>query len=757
MKYLVVLASGFAALLLSQVPEERTSVGRVQDGGFVLNSGWTLRPAGRQQPLDTFPMATALSPDGRFLMVMNAGYNPPSIDAFDAQSLRHVSRTPVADAWLGMAFSPNGKLLYVGGGSQAAVFEFSLSNEGELKAERTFPVVPEATRTHADFIGDIAFSPDGRLIYAAGLHQNTIFVINPQSGMVIEKFRTGRRPYRILFHPDGKSFFVSSWADGMIYHHEAGSGRQIIRHRVAPHPTDMVWRERKTALEEGEETPWKARIYVTAQNTNNVYVIGISEGKELRTLEMINTELAPQQPVGMTPSALALSPDGQRLHIVCSDANAVAVADVSESRSRVLGFVPVGSYPTAARVLQDGRLLVLNGRGDETSRKPSAPNPIPRGSMSTIDRFDDAKLEQYTQTVRKNSTIEQRTAPPPPGLIPARFGEASAIEHVIYIVKENRSYDQILGDVGKGNSSPALAQFGGDVTPNHHKLAKEFILLDNFYVNGYADADGINWSVSAIAPAYVQKLWQNSAAGRRNHRDYEGGEPAAVPPAGYLWSNAIAAGLSVRNYGFWTVNVPQADRTGVQIKEVLDPVLKSVTNMNYRGFDLDYPDIERAKVFAQDLAGFEQHGAMPRLIVMRLGNDRTSGSEPGKISPRAAIADNDFALGFIVEAVSKSRFWPRTAIFVLEDDAQGGSDHADSRRAPAFVISPYVRRESIDSTAYNTTSMLRTIELILGLYPMTHFDAGARPMFAALTAKPDNKIYHAETPRISLDERNPRL
>jgi DNA-binding beta-propeller fold protein YncE len=375
MKYPLLLASCFAALLLSQVPEERTGVGRTQDGGFVLNSGWKLHPAGRQQPLDTFPMSTALSPDGRFLLVMNAGYNPPSIEVFEAQSLKRVSGSPVPDAWLGMAFSPNGKLVYIGGGSQAAVFEFSLSNDGELRAERTYPIVPEATRTHADFVGDVALSPDGRLIYAAGLHQNTIFVINPQSGMIIEKFRTGRRPYRILFHPDGKSFFVSSWADGMVYHHEADSGRQIIRHRVAPHPTDMVWREKKTALEEGEETPWKARLYVAAENTNNVYVIGVSEGKELRTLEMINTELVPKQPVGMTPSALALSPDGQRIYIVCSDANAVAVADVSESRSRVLGFIPTGWYPTAARVLHDGRLLVLNGRGDGIRPKPTGNAP----------------------------------------------------------------------------------------------------------------------------------------------------------------------------------------------------------------------------------------------------------------------------------------------------------------------------------------------------------------------------------------------
>ncbi len=757
MKYVIVLlTAGFVTLLVSQpAPVER--VGRLQDGGFLLNSGWVLRPAGRQIDLETFPMSSALSPDGRFLMVLNGGQNPPGISVFDAGTLRPIGRTPVADAWLGMTFSPNGKLLYVGGGSQASVFQFSVSNEGELRAERTFPVVHETERTHTDFIGDVAFSPDGRLIYAAGLYKNTIFVINPQSGTVIERFRTGRRPYRILFHPDGKSFFVSSWADGTVYHHETDSGRQIVGHRVAAHPTDMVWREKKSNTEEGAEAPWKARLYVAAANTNNVYVIGVSEGKQMRTLETINVALTPRQPVGMTPTALGLSADRDRLYVVCSDANAVAVADVSENRSRMLGFVPVGWYPTAARAMDDGRLVVLNGRG--VGSVPDSRGPAPRGTMSVIEPLDDEQLEKHTATVLKNSAYKDAkllgVQPIEPNPVPVRPGEPSPIEHVVYIVKESSAYDRVLGDLGKGEGMARLALFGEQVTPNHHKLAREFVLLDNFYVNGDTSADGHNWSASAIAPDYVQKMWQNSYAERRQHYDYEGGEPAAYPPAGYLWTNAAAAVIPMRNYGWWASNLPKAAQDGTQIKDVHDPILKPVTNMYYRAFDPDYPDVERAKVFLRELVQFEQQGTMPRLIFMRLGNDRTSGAAPGKIAPRAAMADNDLALGIVVEAVSKSRFWPRTAIFVTEDDAQNGPDHIDSHRSPAFVISPYTRRESIDSTMYNTTSMLRTMELILGLKPMTHFDAAARPMFAAFSNKPDNKAYDAERARISLEDRNP--
>jgi len=312
-----------------------------------------------------------------------------------------------------------------------------------------------------------------------------------------------------------------------------------------------------------------------------------------------------------------------------------------------------------------------------------------------------------------------------------------------------------LGDMREGHGDPSLCQFGEDVTPNHHKLAREFVLLDNFYVTGDVDADGHHWSTAAISPDYVEKLWPNSYARRRPVEDYPGEEPTATPPAGYIWTNAAAAGISMRNYGHLVTNREQPAEDGTQVLVVRDPVLARVTNMHYRGFDLDYPDVERARVFLKDLAEFERTGRMPQLILMRLGNDHTAGFTPGKIAPRSAMADNDYALGMIVDALSRSRFWPRTAIFVLEDDAQDGPDHVDSHRSPAFVISPWVRRRTVDSTMYNTTSMLRTIELILGLRPMTHFDAAARPMASVFQATPDLTPYTAEKPRVRLDERNP--
>jgi YVTN family beta-propeller protein len=764
------------AILQSQRAAQRL-VGPQPDGSTLLNSGWTLRPAGRQVPLDTFPMASALTPDGKFLVVLNGGYNPPSVQVMDVKTEKVISKAAAPDGWLGLAMTSDGRRLYVGGGSKASVFEFSLSPAGEVKAERTFEVVPAATRTHQDFIGDVALSPNGRLIYAADLFHDQVVVINPQSGRVIEKYKTGRRPYRILFHPDGQSYFVTSWADGTLYHHEAESGRQIAMLRVAPHTTDMVWRDGAVKGEDDKELPYKARIFVAAANTNRVYSIGIDASKDMRLVETINVSLTPRQPLGMTPSALALSPDKNTLFVVCSDANAVAMADISEAATTVLGFVPSAWYPIAARVLPDERLLIFNGRGPRSFPNPEGPNPSIRpnplhegqraiqyvgrlqvGTVSIVDKFDFGKLDEYTKTVRANTPYRDemldKVAIPDGNPVPSAPGRPSPIQHVIYIVKENRTYDQVFGDLEKGNADPSLCLFPEKVSPNHHKLAREFVLFDNFYVSADVSADGHNWSTAAIAPDYVQKMWPNSYAGRRKYYDYEGGEPAARPPAGHLWNQAAMAGLSMRNYGYYAENLP--DRTGPrQIKSVRDAALGPVTNPNYRAFDLDYTDVDRAKVFIEEWQRLDAASSVPRLLLVRMGNDHTSGTAAGKIAPLSAVADNDLALGMIVEAVSKSKAWSSTAIFVLEDDAQNGPDHVDSHRSPAFVISPYTRRGGmVDSTLYNTTSMLRTMELILGLRPMTHFDASAPPMWQAFSPKPDAAAYTAEKARIPLDTRN---
>ncbi len=762
-----VVAVSLCALLSSQ-PAPREQVGPLPDGAFLLNSGWRLEPVGKQVPLDTLPMASVLTPDGKYLLVLNGGYRPPSVSVIETSTGTVTQKMPVADGWLGLALSPRGDKLYVGGGSKAAVFEFSVA-DGKLAAERTFEVTPAAKKTDKDFVGDVAFSPDGRLLYVAELYQNDIAVVNPQSGMVINRFKTGRRPYRVLFHPDGKSFFVSHWADGSVGEYDTNTGSQTTIIRLGAHPTDMVWREGGPGEVAPGEPTWVARLFVAAANTNNVYAVSVNEAKELSVAETINLSMTARQPLGMTPSALALSPDKQKIYVVCSDGNVVGVVDVSSDRSVVQGFIPTGWYPTAVRVLPSGTLVVLNGKGLRSFPNPNGPNPtlkpapvheglrgpgyvgnLQTGTASWIEPFTAEQLSAWTKKAFANSPYNDDKLDAASSLPP--------IEHVLYIVRENRTYDQVLGDVKEGNGDPSLVLFGENITPNLHKLAREFVLLDNFYVNADVSAEGHNWSTAAISPDYVERMWPNHYASRRKTYDFEEQDPASLPPAGYIWTSAAQAGLTIRNYGYMVDNVKEKEPPPAgaeQVKTVRDPVLAKVTNKFYRGFDLAFPDVERAKVFLSDLGEFEKTGNMPRLMVMRLGNDHTNGTAAGKIAPLSSAADNDYALGMIVEGVSKSRFWNSTAIFVLEDDAQDGPDHVDSHRSPAFVISAYSKRHAVDGTMYNTASMVRTIELILGLRPMTQFDAAARPMASCFQKTPDGAGYTVEKPRRPLDEKNP--
>jgi YVTN family beta-propeller protein len=636
--------------------------------GPASGSGWRLRPAGRQVALGRLPMSAAVSPDGKYLLVLNGGAGAASISVLDTATERVVANQPVADAWLGLAFSPKGDRVYAGGGSQAAVLEFAFV-DGKLRPIRTFQVTAADKRGPRDFIGDVTFDPSGRLLYAAELFRDSIAVINPQSGAVIERFPTGRRPYRILFPPDGKTFLVSSWADGTVYQHETGNGAVIGKLRLGAHPTDMLWLPGKPEVEAKGQLEWvTARLFVAAANTNNVFVLGTTEGGELRQIDTINVSLAPWQPAGSTPSALALSPDGKRLLVVCSDVNAVAVEEIGGARAETVGFLPAGGYPTAIRVLRDGRVVVVNGGA--------------QGTASILDPPGEEAWEAYSKTVIENTpyrdALLEDAGSGPDSPIPAAPNQASPIRHVLYIAGE-----------------------GGSDGANHRKLAREFVRLENFQVNGEAGAESAQWASAAIASDFTVKMAPRPF-------DYEG-EPAAQPASGYLWTNAAAAGLSLRNYGHFVINRPLKETTGgIQVQVVKDPVLNHATNLRYRGPDPDYPDAERARVFLEDLAEFEKTGEMPALILMRLSDDN--------------------ALGQVVEAVSRSRFWKDTAIFVL----------------PGLVISPYVKRGAVDGTLYNTTSMLRSMELMLGLRPMTVFDGGARPMSNCFQTKADLSPYTAE-------------
>jgi len=611
-----------------------------------LPVNWRVQPAGTQAALDSLPLSAAVSPDGRYLLALNAGTHP-SISVVETGAMKETARVAIADAGLGLAFSPDGRRVYVGGGARNVVLEFTFSPAGELKPTREISAGQPATM---NFIGDVAVSPDGRTILAGDLFHDRVLVINAQSGQVTGALKSGRRPYRILFHPDGQSYFVSSWADASVYEYSLPSGTEMARARVGAHPTDLILSNRKIP---DEQSTWQYRLFVAAANTNDVFVLGVTEGKDVSVLETLNAGFSAVAPAGMTPSGLALSADQTRLYIACSDVNALAVADVSEARSRIAGFIPTGAYPTAVRILKSGKLAVLNGHG---------------ASLSVIETPTDETLPALTTKAMAATPYRESFSDSLPE-------QRSSIEHVIYILMDGA---------------------GG---PNSAKLAREFVHLNNFHPAGETPASAFNWSVAAIAPDFTERLSPSFAAGRLRYDGFEGGESANLPPAGYLWSNALSAGLTVRNYGLFVDNGPQGAR-------VKDPSLQNVTNMKYRGTD--------PQAFLDDLKQFES-GMMPNLLTVRV--------------------ESDAALGRIVEGVSKSKFWPQTAIFAMNP----------SIPTPVLLaLSPYTRRVATDPTPYDQVSVLRTIELILNLRPMTVFDFSARSLAAAFVSMPNNAPYSME-------------
>jgi DNA-binding beta-propeller fold protein YncE len=769
-RYLVVVSALFVAAVVLWSQRERlwpttAKVGPAAKGGYLLNSGWTVRPAGKQVALNTLPLAARLVDNANAMLILQSGYKTPSLSLHRAATGERIASIDFKDAFHGLAVF--GDLAYVGGGTTMQVHEVRFAGDS-LKLERSFSAVASADSV-GNFTGDVVVSADGATLYAADLIANSIAVIDRRSGKLERTIATGRMPYRLLLHPKRKELLATSWSDGEVIRHDLVSGNILQRIASGSHSSDMLWQTSRRGL----------RLLVAAAHTNHVSVFQEGQGGELNPAESINIAMSPQQPLGMTPSALSLSADGKLLYIACSDANVVAVVDVADARSRVMGFIPAGWYPTATLPLPQGRLAILNGKGVRSFANPAEPRKaeqqkqkfqhagnLQMGGLSLVDAIDAEQLKKYTQQAYENSPYRdhllQDAGVPAGNPIPSSIGKPSPIKHVIYIVKENRTYDQVFGDLPRGNGDPSLLLFDAASSINHRKLAEEFVLFDNFYVNSDVSADGHNWSAGAISPDMTNKLWPNLYSGRNARFSLYWGRPpvnhtedAARPHGGYLWTRAFEAGVTVRNYG-WLTKIRREARTGEdQVVDAESKELLAATNRLFRPYDLSYPDVDRMTFFLQDLAEFERKGEMPQLIVMRLGNDHTSGLTPGGLSPRAMFADNDLALGRLVEGVSRSRFWKDTAIFVLEDDAQSGPDHVDSHRSVALVISPYVKRKHLDSNFYNTASMLRTMELILGLKPMTHFDAAAMPMHTAFTATPDLTPYKAETPRQSLSERNP--
>jgi hypothetical protein len=556
--------------------------------------------------------------------------------------------------------------------------------------------------------------------------------------------------------------YVSLWARSSVAVIDLKTKKVIALWPTQEHPNEMVL------------TKSGRHLFVANANRNTVTVIDTSKGK---TLETLYASFSPRALPGSNPDSLALSPDETTLYVANACNNNIAVFDVSiVGKSRSLGFIPVGWYPTSVRVTPDGKhLLVANGKGLISKANPRGPQPGKKkspevqsiyelfpGTLSIIDLPEKKQfrrqLAAWTEDAYRctpRETVEQ-VKPTHDNPIPAKIGRPSPIKYVIYIIKENRTYDQVLGDMKEGNGDASLCLFGEKITPNIHKLARDYVLLDNFYVDAEVSADGHEWSMGAMATDFVEKTWPLNYGHLKSKKfpyPAEGRFPIATPANGYIWDRARLAGVSYRSYGEFVYNG----------KNTNSPCFTSTAALEghfdpwFHAFDTSYPDVKRAQRFISELKRLETEGDMPRLQIVRLPNDHTSGGVAGRPTPIAQVADNDQSLGMLVEAVSHSKFWPQTAIFVLEDDAQAGPDHIDAHRSPALVISPYTKRGAKDSTMYSTSSMLHTIELILGLQPMTQYDAEATPMFNSFQAQADLRPYELLPENVDLNQRNPEL
>ena len=753
------------SLALTAPPvDSKTSLPRLPgqqlSGEILLPTQWSLMPAGSQVALGDFPVNIAMHPSGAWAAILHAGYGEHEVVIVDLKKKRVISRVILPQCFYGICFDPEGKELFVSGGEYSVVHRYHfadglLSDHREIKfAESDKGVIP----------GGMTCNVDGRTLFVASPWGDRLTRIPLTDPAGLKDFSTGddSYPYTVLPSKDGTRLYISLWNQSAVAVFDTVANKFVERWSTASHPTEMA------LSSDGK------MVYVACANGNSVVVLDTESGK---TLETINSALYPQAPLGSTPNSLALSPDGKVLFVANADNNNLAVIDVSErGKSHSLGYIPVGWYPTSIRYnSSDNQIYVANGKGLLPKPNRNGPNPLlppgavgtlreyigglMRGTMSIIPAPSPQDMAHYTKKAFACSPLKsdrsmqgsRRTADNP---IPGKVGDPSPIKHCIYIIKENRTYDQVFGDLPQGNGDRNLCIFPEHVTPNHHALVRQFVTLDNFYVEGEVSADGHEWSMAAYATDFVEKTWPlNYRKGGRGIFRYpsEGALPIAFSPGGYIWDRCKEKGIDYRSYGEFVINAKKEGDPGT----VSMPVLEGHFDPLFRSFDMEYTDVDRAKRFITELNEFEKQDKLPGLIVMRLPNDHTSGTKVGAYTPIAAVGDNDLALGMVVEAISHSKFWKETAIFVVEDDAQNGSDHVDAHRTVALVISPYTKRKFVDSSMYSTSSMLRTMELILGLDPMTQFDAAALPMYESFQSKAELTPYEHLAANVDLNAVNP--
>ena len=808
-------------------PRDMGPVGPVARTRVVPPANQVLTPAGRTTPLAGLrPQALALSPDGRLLAVAGKTSELVIMDPTSGAVLQRVDLPAEGPAdnppeaasghilepdtkgqlsYTGLVFSPDGRRLFLSN-VNGSIKVFAVGIDGGVTPRRSLGLpAANAPRRAEEIPAGLALSSDGRKLYVCGNLSDRLLEIDPETGVVFRAFETGVAPFDVVL-ASGKAY-VSNWGgrrpgpgdltgpagQGTVVRVDAATriaseGSVSVVDLAGGGPTkDVVVHLHSSAL---ALSPGGRYVVCANAASDNLSVIDTATDA---VIETIWAKASPADLFGASPNALAFAPDGRTLYVANGTQNAVAVIDFKPEAhgSKLLGLIPTGWFPGALAFDARRRGLVVanvkglpdepridkatGGTGFNSHQYHGSVSRIPIPGARDLKRMTAAVYENYRRDRIARAFAEPRQGQPPQP-VPERIGEPSVFKHVVYVIKENRTYDQILGDVAAGNGDPQLVLFGERVTPNQHKMVREFALLDNTYCSGILSADGHQWSTTAFGTDYLEKSF---AGWPRSYPDGMGQDEVdalAYAPTGFIWDNALRHGVSIWNFGEFTMpNCGWKDRArggDPEWKDYWDeylhgrgevvigsvPAIETVAPFSPTdtlGWNMAVPDVWRARYIANQVAAWDREGRMPQLILICLPDDHTSGTREGSPTPEASVADNDLAFGRIVEAFSHSGFWKETVIFGIEDDPQNGFDHVCGYRTTAYCVSPYTKRGAVVSAQYNTTSLVRTIEQILGLPPMNQFDATAMPMFDCFTGVPDFRPFKAVTNRVPLDTMNP--
>ncbi|MCW3092143.1 MAG: beta-propeller repeat protein [Ferruginibacter sp.] len=719
-----------------------------------LPNGWHLSPAGKSFPLGDLPLNIAVSSSKKMLAVTNNGQGIQSLQLVDVATQKITDNLIIAKSWVGLAFTSDEKYLFASGGNDNMILKYAVINK-KLRLVDSFKLGDKWPNKISP--AGIAIDDAKQLLYVVTKDNNSLYVVDLRTKKTRSIIPLKGEGYTCILSPDKNTLYISCWGCDKVILFDTRQQAISGEIPVGDNPNELCL-DKKGA--------W---LYVTNANDNSVSVIDTRQKKVVETLV---ASLYPDSPPGSTSNGLALSADEKTLYIANADNNCLAIFDVSTPGfSKSKGFIPVGWYPTCVKLIGNN-IWVTNGKGFSSFPNPDGPNPAEKkgdvnyqsgsrrkakkeqyigglftGTMSIIPVPDEKQLSVYSQQVYRNTPYNKQkelTANGESGNpIPQKKGDLSPIKHVFYIVKENRTYDQVLGDVQEGNGDTSLVLFGKEVTPNQHRLVKDFVLLDNFYVDGEVSADGHNWSLGAYATDYLEKNWVTSYGSRGGEYDAEGTREIANNKGGFIWDHCKKAGVSYRTYGEF------ADDYKPNI-----PVLENHYCTYYTSWDQKVRDTTRVNQWKKDFDSLVAANALPQMNTLRLINDHTEGMKKGRPTPFAHAADNDLAVGMFIDYLSKSSVWKESVVFIVEDDAQNGPDHVDAHRSPAYVVGPYVKRNFVDHTSYTTSGILRTMELILGIPPMSQYDAAATPLWRCFTPTPDLTSYTVIPSNINLADKN---